>query len=89
MREVDRDRRAPVIGHDVAEHPREVRNRQPRARMPHRRADDDLRVDEDGRGGGDPPHRRARVPGLSTVEGPGPSAVEGRVADPRRFGGVA
>ena len=37
---------APVIGDEVAEHPREVGNRQPRARVPHRRPDENLRVDE-------------------------------------------
>ena len=46
VREVDRDRAAPVVGDQVAEHQREVRNRQPRAGMPHRRADEDLRVDQ-------------------------------------------
>ena len=46
MREVDGDLRVPVVGNHVAEHPRKIRNRQPRARMPHRRAEEDLRIDK-------------------------------------------
>ena len=41
------DRRVPVIGDEVAEHTRGIGNREPRARMPHRRPDENLRVDED------------------------------------------
>ena len=38
MREVNRNLRVPVRRNQVAEREREVRNRQPRSRMPHRRA---------------------------------------------------
>ena len=48
VREVDRDLRIPMRRPEVAEHQREVGNREPRVGMPHRRADEDLNVDEDG-----------------------------------------
>ena len=43
MREMDRDLRIPVIGHEAAEHQREVGNRQPGVRVPHGRAHENLR----------------------------------------------
>ena len=45
MGEMNRDLRVPVVGHQSAEHQREVGNRQPRVRVPHRGAHEDLRVD--------------------------------------------
>jgi len=41
---------AETDGYTATKHQREVGNRQPRTRMAHRRADEDLRVDEDRRG---------------------------------------
>ena len=58
VREVHGDRRAPVIGHEVAEHPWEIRNRESRPGMPHRRADENLQVDEDRRCRRQPAERR-------------------------------
>ena len=49
MREMDRDLRVPHRGNQVAKRQREVRNRQPRLGVPHRRADENLDVDQDGR----------------------------------------
>ena len=46
MREVDGDFRIPVRRDEMAEHQRKVGDRQPRARMPHRRAKQNLRVDQ-------------------------------------------
>ena len=57
MSEVDRDAGIPVIGHESAEHQREVRNGQAGSGVPHGRADQNLHVDEGGRGRGDTPQR--------------------------------
>ena len=49
MREVDRDLRIPVVGHEAAEHQRKIGNREPGARVPHGGAHEDLGVDQDCR----------------------------------------
>ena len=46
MGEVDRDLRIPVIGHELAEHQREIGNREAGIGVPHRRADQNLHVDQ-------------------------------------------
>ena len=46
VREMNRDPRVPHRRNQVAEREREIGNRQPRVGVPHRRADEDLRVDE-------------------------------------------
>ena len=51
MREMNRDFRIPMIGDEAAEHQREIGNREPGARVPHGRADEDLGVDQNGGGG--------------------------------------
>jgi hypothetical protein len=53
MNEMDGDFRIPMRWNDVPERKREIRNRQPCPRVPHRRADDDLYVDGRSRNDGD------------------------------------
>ena len=45
MREMDRDRAVPVIGHEAAEHQREVGDCEPGARVAHRGADENYPVE--------------------------------------------
>jgi len=49
VREMNGDLRRPLGRNDAAEHERKIRNRESRVRMPHRRADENLQIDEDGR----------------------------------------
>ena len=58
MREVDRDAGVPERRDEVAKRQRKVGIASPSMRMPHRRAEQDLRVDEAGRQRGQPGQRR-------------------------------
>src|SRR2546423_63699 len=60
MREMDRDLRVPVVGDKMSEHQREIGDGEPRIRMPHRCADENLREDQDSRGGGEATDIRTR-----------------------------
>ena len=73
MGEMDRDLRIPVVGHEVAEHQREVGNRQAGAGVPHRRAHENLDVDERSRRCGRAGVRSVRIgarAGVSVAAGP-------------------